>query len=152
MVKKAMFWSMVLGVGAVTALSAGSVRAEETEGQAPQKDTAWYVQKYDTDGDGQLSDAERESAKAAWKEKQAKRDLERFDKDGDGQLSDAEKGEADAARAARKQKMLEKFDKDGDGKLSEEERAEMTKHWADHKGKNNHGDEDGDEDADEAKP
>src|SRR5262245_37814208 len=114
-----MYWSMLLGVGALSTLFVNHARAEEAEGMEAQKDAPWYVKRYDTDGDGQLSDAERDAAKAAWKAKQHERDLKRFDKDGDGQLSAEEQAEATSAHEARKQRMLEKFDKDNDGKLSE---------------------------------
>jgi len=55
------------------------------------------LKQFDTDGDGQLSDAERTAAKAAHEQRRAdgrQRMLERFDADGDGQLSDSERREA----------------------------------------------------------
>lgn len=84
---------------------------------------------FDHDGDGELSESEREEAKAfheARKAEQRAKALERFDADGDGQLSREERR---AARDAMRDKMqgkraeaLSEFDADGDGQLSETER------------------------------
>lgn len=115
------------------------------------------LEKYDTDGDGQLSDAELDALKAdvsADREKRAtggrggemrgergrggpegrerpsrEEMIKKFDTDGDGVLSEAERAEArkqmpkDGRRGRRNRQMLEKYDTDGDGQLSEEERA-----------------------------
>lgn len=89
-----------------------------------------WMDRFDTDGDGQISDAEREAMRA---EMRARRDefmlrrmTSRFDADGDGVLSDAERVEAEAElavrRAEREARMTERFDTDGDGKLSDSER------------------------------
>ena len=82
------------------------------------------LKKFDTDGDGKLSDDEKAEAR---KTMMAKRKMppflvKKFDKDGDGELNEEEKAEAHKAMAARKKEALEKFDKDGDGKLNDEER------------------------------
>ena len=74
------------------------------------------VEKFDADGDGQLSEDERDKAREAWQRK-------RFDADNDGKLSDEEQAAAEAARA----KHMGEFDKDGDGQLSEDERKAMWK-------------------------
>ena len=69
------------------------------------------AQQYDADGDGQLSDEEREAAHAAI--------LKEFDVDGDGELSRQERrAVGDAARDA----FTAKYDTDGDGEISAEER------------------------------
>jgi len=54
---------------------------------------ARMIEKFDTDGDGQLSDAEKEVAKAAFQEKkeQMKALRESYDTNGDGTLDEAEK-------------------------------------------------------------
>jgi len=91
------------------------------------------LEKYDADGDGTLSEQEKETLRKAMRahkdlDKTLKRQarLQRFDTDGDGVLSDDEKGAArDAMKkhgAKRRQHMLERFDTDGDGQLSENER------------------------------
>lgn len=59
------------------------------------------IEKFDTDGDGKLSESERHAARAA-----------RGAKGAGGGRPDPE----------RKKKLVEKFDTDGDGKLSESER------------------------------
>ena len=64
---------------------------------------AKFMEKFDADKDGQLSDAEKEAVKAEMKAKfEARRAemkakfMEKFDADKDGQLSDAEKEAAKA--------------------------------------------------------
>ncbi len=98
------------------------------------------MKKFDVDGDGKLSEAERTDLRAAIKERAEKRMLERHDADGDGVLSDGEREKMreeyrarreDMARRFRgrrvemsselKDELLELFDTDTDGELSEEE-------------------------------
>ena len=57
----------------------------------------------DTDGDGVISDAERDAAK----EKRRARIVKRFDADGDGQLNDEER---EAAKAAKEKYMKRRND------------------------------------------
>jgi len=75
------------------------------------------MNKIDTNGDGQISEQERqaamESARAEWDRRRKE-----MDADGDGQISREE-------RRAYFQKIQEKYDEDGDGKLSPEERRQM---------------------------
>ena len=78
------------------------------------------MQRFDTDGDGKISDEERQAARETWKAKR----LEKYDTDGDGQISDEERM---AAREAWKAKRLEKYDTDGDGQISDEEREAAKK-------------------------
>ena len=79
---------------------------------------------HDKDGDGTLSDEERAAAKEAYHAKMKAERIARFDKDGDGELSEAEREAAkDAHKSKMKERMLKRFDEDGDGQLSEEERA-----------------------------
>ena len=75
--------------------------------------------RFDADGDGQLSDAEKETAKEAMRAEF----LERFDTDGDGSLSETER---DAARAERRAGFVARFDTDGDGAISALERQEIS--------------------------
>ena len=89
----------------------------------------------DTDGDGTLSEAERQAA-ALQRHEQAKQNprypklVERFDADGDGALSDQEWLAAhESMRENRRSRMeerqagrLEEFDSNSDGQLSPEER------------------------------
>ena len=97
---------------------------------------AKFMEKFDTDKDGQISDAEKEAIKAQFEAKKAEmkaKFMEKFDTDKDGQLSDAEK---EAAKAEFK-KNASKFHKRGPkgprccGKkgprpeLTEEQKAEM---------------------------
>ena len=55
---------------------------------------AKFMEKFDTDKDGQISDAEKEAIKAAHEARKAEmkaKFMEKFDADKDGQISDAEK-------------------------------------------------------------
>ena len=84
---------------------------------------ACAIEKFDTDGDGQLSEAERDAARNA---KQAKIEEHKafrasFDLDQDGELSADEEV---AFKEARAQKVIEHFDADGDGVLNDSEKAQ----------------------------
>jgi Ca2+-binding EF-hand superfamily protein len=94
---------------------------------------AKMIERFDADGDGKLSDAERAAAKQALSAenpdraaKHAER-IKRFDKDGDGQLSDAERAAAKKEMKGRgekgRERAVKRFDKDGDGALNEAERS-----------------------------
>jgi Ca2+-binding EF-hand superfamily protein len=132
-------------VGAIAALAAVQVQgAEQAAGQPQRKgarkmqraqmerpamNRAAQMEKFDTDGDGKLSDAEKTTAREAMQTRRraarekmgegdgAKRERmrNRFDQDGDGQLSEKE-------RARARKGWLAKADTDGDGKVSPEER------------------------------
>lgn len=90
------------------------------------------LEKFDTDGDGKLSDEEAKAARAAMQEKRAAI-VAKFDKDGDGELNDEEReaakeelkalhGDREMPHRPARARILKRFDKDGDGKLNEEER------------------------------
>jgi hypothetical protein len=72
--------------------------------------------KFDADGDGQLSEAEREARRNAFRDERMKE----LDTDGDGKISDAERA---AGRAARDAERTARLDTDGDGQVSDTERA-----------------------------
>ncbi|MDP6634753.1 MAG: hypothetical protein QGG42_07640 [Phycisphaerae bacterium] len=103
------------------ALAAGRfARAGGMEGRR-----ATFMAKWDKDGDGKLSEAERNAMRDEFR----KREIERYDKDGDGKLSDEERramrrGRGGIMGAAIERWRLQHFDLDGDGKLSEAEEAE----------------------------
>ncbi len=70
---------------------------------------AKMLERFDKDGDGKLSEAERAEAKKAMGDRDGKGGgdrkteiLKRFDKDGDGQLNEAERAEARKAMEGRK--------------------------------------------------
>jgi len=110
---------------------------------------AEFLKKFDKDGDGKLSDAERAEAMKSRGGPGGRPDparmqelVKKFDKDGDGKLSETEREAARAEMAknrpaggrpdaAKMQEIIKKFDKDGDGKLNDAEReaarAEMGK-------------------------
>lgn len=80
------------------------------------------LERFDTDGDGTLSESEREAAKA---EREARREefsalRNSYDVNGDGELDETER---EAFKAAAKEVIIKNFDSDGDGVLSETEQA-----------------------------
>ena len=86
---------------------------------------AGFMEKYDTDGDGEFSEDERNAMRQAFR----KRALDKYDKDGDGELSAEERRAMRRDRggmwaAATERWRLQHFDLDADGKLSEAEAAE----------------------------
>ncbi|MEZ7891736.1 MAG: EF-hand domain-containing protein, partial [Candidatus Wallbacteria bacterium] len=97
------------------------------------------LQKFDIDGDGKLSETEKNAAmaeaQAKFKEELEKNTelkaklIEKFDADKDGALSDSELKTAmeskpgKGGRGGGKDQMISKFDTDGDGKLSDTEKT-----------------------------
>jgi Ca2+-binding EF-hand superfamily protein len=92
------------------------------------------IERYDTDGDGQLSEAERQAAREDRRSRQsafatAMEDwtTAQFDTDGDGKLSNAERAEARQFQQRMQSQMRTKFelhtmDADGDGQITQAER------------------------------
>jgi hypothetical protein len=110
------------------------------------------LEKFDTDGDGKISEQEREAAKAAMEEKRAAI-IAKYDKDGDGKLNEEERKAAREEWKAEdrpnppghpsRERIRKRFDKDGDGKLNEEELAAAKaamKEWREKNGKGGGGD------------
>lgn len=133
-------WLVMAGI---VVASAGLVLAEGEQQEQKKGDRAKakaeWLKKYDADGDGVLSEAEKEAAKKAEL-------IAKYDKDGDGVLSDEEKAAMEAAAAARREagkarmaEMMKKYDKDGDGKLSDEEKAAMKADMEQHKAQRGEG-------------
>jgi hypothetical protein len=84
--------------------------AEPNDDGRAERRTRW-----DKDGDGQLSDDERQARRDA---RRAERD-KRLDTDGDGKVSEQER---EAGRLQRDADRVARMDTDGDGKVSDEER------------------------------
>jgi Ca2+-binding EF-hand superfamily protein len=114
------------------------------QGQRPSREQ--LLEKFDTDGDGQLNEEERAAMREAAEKHRGGKDgerpsreeiLEKFDADGDGQLSEEERAAAREAMGGRKgrrghgnrEEMMKKYDTDGDGELNEEERAAMREEF-----------------------
>tara|TARA_R110002096_G_scaffold247936_2_gene440350 strand:- start:32721 stop:33128 length:408 start_codon:yes stop_codon:yes gene_type:complete len=70
---------------------------------------------FDADGNGEISDRERQAARETFKAKR----MERIDTDGNGEISKSERA---AVKEKRKAKIVKRFDTDGDGELNERER------------------------------
>ncbi|MGJ8677105.1 MAG: hypothetical protein ACSHX0_06290 [Akkermansiaceae bacterium] len=120
---------LITTIVSITALSSVLHAQKEPRDGGDHKKAAmmWF----DADGDGTLSDTEKESMKQAMEARKA-RILANFDADNDGELSDAEKEAAKTATKAKHEAIraaiLAKFDADSDGKLSKEERVGV-KEW-----------------------
>ncbi len=129
-------WIMAL-TGALTLAHAGQGQDKNRGGHPKGKYSGReeMLKRYDTDGDGQLSEAEREklrSDRAARRGKHPSRKeiMQRFDADGDGQLNEQERAALRAGMkkrhgGERREKMLRKYDADGDGELNAEEMENM---------------------------
>jgi Ca2+-binding EF-hand superfamily protein len=111
---------------ALAAFAVSSISASAQEGERPKREIPPEIlAKFDTDGDGKLSEDERKAAMEARKgkmEEQRKAMIAKFDKDGDGKLDEEERKAAREAMKARHDEILAKYDADKDGKLSPEER------------------------------
>lgn len=95
------------------------------------------MQQFDTNGDGQLDEQERQAMLDQYRRRgedmRRQWQLRQFDKDGDGQLSADEQAAADAQQRGLRESVqklqadvIKRWDADGDGQLSAEERQTMT--------------------------
>ena len=117
-----LFVTALLAFGLTSAQSSSSEESREGgkrgKGKRPPL-TASIIDAIDTDGDGEISQEEREAARGTIRETV----LDKYDTDGDGELSDEEreviKSEAQEFRSER----MSQFDTDGDGELSDDEKA-----------------------------
>ena len=85
---------------------------------------AEIIKKFDTDGDGKLSDEEKKKAREAMQAAARERReafIKQYDTDGDGKLSKEEMKAAHEDMKKKHEEFVKKHDKDGDGKLSKEE-------------------------------
>jgi Ca2+-binding EF-hand superfamily protein len=150
---KAMEWKIA---GLAMAIIGAASLAQAEQGQGKDKGQGGgrrmpphVIEKFDTDGDGQLNEKERAAAREA-----RKAHMQQFDTDGDGKLNEEEretmraameekrgerpegeegkqgkKGKGRKPTPEQRKAMMEKYDADGDGQLSEEERETMKADW-----------------------
>ncbi|MBT8041956.1 MAG: EF-hand domain-containing protein, partial [Pontiella sp.] len=135
-----------MSIAAAEEESKGERAGRQGKGDRPTR--GQFMERFDTDGDGVLSEAERAAAQEARESQGGRRGgpdgerpsrdeaMKRFDTDGDGQLSESEReamrAEMETRRGGRsggerpsREEMMKRFDTDGDGTLSDEERAAM---------------------------
>jgi Ca2+-binding EF-hand superfamily protein len=114
---------------------AGEVEGRpERAGREGQWDREEVMRRFDTDGDGELSESEREAMREQFRERRGQRGdpvlrealLRRYDADGDGELNEAEREVARAEFRQIRQEIQDRivplYDLDGDGRLNREER------------------------------
>jgi hypothetical protein len=123
----------VLVACVVAIATAVPVWAEDPE---PSKDhRTRMLEKFDTDGDGEISDSERKAAAEKRRSEHKAKVLEKFDADGDGELSTEERkafNESDYGK--QRAAAMKILDTNGDGVFSQEERQAARA-----KGKGNRG-------------
>ena len=127
----------VVAIATILAVFPTKMRAEDTAAGAKGPPQERFLEQFDTDGDGVISDAEKEAAKGQLKgrggkgteKRRADRQKmhERLDADGDGVISDTERETGRAAMEERRrqarERAMKQFDTDGDGILSDTERS-----------------------------
>ena len=120
------------GAGAGTPGAGGMPAGVGRVRPGPQLDRQELIDKYDKDGDGQLSDEERQAAVKDFQEEQRREMLKKYDKDGDGELN-AEESAAmrdDMRQQAQPWKQMTDrlaarlFDADEEDQLTEQGKAE----------------------------
>lgn len=140
----------LLGAVAMANAAPGEGRPDGKKGRRiGEEKRAEMLKKFDKDGDGKLSEEERQAMREEMQKRGGERPsreemLKKFDKDGDGELNEEERQAMREAMGGRKdapggkgergakgegsgnrpsfEEILAKYDADGDGKLNEEER------------------------------
>lgn len=137
---------LVLALGGSVALAQTETNAppkkkgqkpnSEMKGSKPGREEA--LKRFDADGDGTLSETERQEMHKAMPNRRYRSGgpqgdrpsqeeiLKRFDTDGDGVLSESEREALRAERKRIREEHVKRFDTDGDGQLSKEERKTMN--------------------------
>lgn len=122
---KKTFLKSAVVVAAFPLLTTLSVHAGDDD-KPPRPTREEIIQQFDTNGDGQLDQAERQAVREHMQANrpEGRRGPAEFDTDGDGKLNKAERAAADAAlreRATGNERVMQRFDTDGDGNLSDAE-------------------------------
>lgn len=121
--------ALALGLAITFPQALSAAQGDGTEPQTRQRGpgSEAFMERFDTDGDGQISETEKQNARDTLKtegkrpgrnqEERRQKMLEKFDTNGDGQLDETERN------AARQAMMIKRFDADGDGQLNADEQA-----------------------------
>lgn len=129
---------LIAGFLTLAAGQAGAQTAEEP-GRLFAGRRAAVVARFDADGDGRLSEKEREQVRLARKGASARGRINRggvaqippevvafYDQDKDGKLSEEESNSATDGMRSRFEHAQKEYDEDGDGNLSETERTRLA--------------------------
>ncbi len=115
---KTIFLTLILILSFTTFAAADPKNPQQT---FPKPNKRALLEKFDVNGDGKLSQEEREAAKSAAQQTRAAI-IAKYDKDGDGKLNAQEREAAKSAAQQTRAAIIAKYDKDGDGKLNAQER------------------------------
>ena len=123
-----MLTKMKVALALCGSLLVGGAGLAAAQGFGGGPDKATFMQKYDTNGDGKLDDAEKAQLRSDMKAKHEAKKAEmlaKYDLNKDGKLDESERAvmKNDRAEAAFK-----KADKNGDGQLSLDEFKSMKQH------------------------
>jgi hypothetical protein len=117
-----------------------TLSAESGENRPPRANREAFIERFDSNGDGQLDEAERQVAREtiqARRDKMGGRrgprvDWMQFDADGDGQLTGLEReaaAEHVRERITSSPRAMARLDTDGDGVLNDLEWADARAQW-----------------------
>lgn len=134
---KTIFLTLILIVSFTTFAAADPKNPQQI---SPKPNKRALLEKFDVNGDGKLSQEEREAAKSVIQQRRAAINS-KYDKDGDGKLNAQEREAArEEIKALQREypflskrstqtRIIQRFDQDGDGQLNREERQAANTAW-----------------------
>lgn len=123
-----MLTKMKVALALCGSILVGGVGLAAAQGFGGGPDKATFMQKYDTNGDGKLDDAEKAQLRADMKAKHEAKKAEmlaKYDLNKDGKLDASERA---VMKNERAQEAFKKADTNGDGQLSLDEFKAMKQH------------------------